>query len=380
MNHTKEHFHLAGLPAEERIFSFPKTIRLVVTHKCNLSCSFPTRSNQNRRRKWCHSEGLDGTGLQDTPIKDYIKAACLIRDSFQVRSVRLAGLEATLREDLCDFIRALRSEGFEDISLSTNGTNLAGLVASLKKAGLGRINISLPSFDRFIYQRITGRDSLNDVLTAITTAQDAGFAPVKVNRLLLRGFDKDIPSFLEWAYQRKLTVRFHQLLWSESISDIYYRYHVPWQQYLPKWLCDAEKISVNSYLMSGRSRFKFALRNGAFVEADQFTPQLSLSCCRNCQYNLQCPGRQEGVLGCGFRVTPSLRLTPCMLRASLSIPLIPLLNSLSYGVHDAVSELYKTLKSILGVENLHSPLAERGDLFSHWNSLSHRQNLCAWLP
>ena len=81
--------------------------------------------------------------------------------------------------------------GIEDISLTTNATQLARYAAELKASGLKRVNISLDTFKPQQFARICGRDSLSRVLSGIKAAKDYGFEPVKINTVIMRGINDD---------------------------------------------------------------------------------------------------------------------------------------------------------------------------------------------
>jgi len=102
-----------------------------------------------------------------------------------VSKVRLTGGEPLLRKGVTDLARQLTAlPGLHDLSVSSNGTQLARHAAGLREAGVQRLNISLDSLDPTCFARITGRDCLEDVLEGLRAAKAAGFDPVKLNMVV----------------------------------------------------------------------------------------------------------------------------------------------------------------------------------------------------
>ena len=102
-----------------------------------------------------------------------------------VSKVRLTGGEPLLRRGVTDLARQLASlPGLQDLSVSSNGTQLARHAAGLREAGVSRLNISLDSLDADCFARITGRDCLEDVLAGLREARAVGFHPIKLNMVV----------------------------------------------------------------------------------------------------------------------------------------------------------------------------------------------------
>jgi cyclic pyranopterin phosphate synthase len=130
-----------------------------------------------------------------------------------VRDVRLTGGEPLLHPQVTEIVRQLADirspDGPLDLSLTTNALRLPQLAADLKAAGLSRINISLDTLqaDRFV--DLTRRDRLADTLAGIEAARQAGFAPIKLNALIMRGVNEDeITDLVHFAAERGLHMRF----------------------------------------------------------------------------------------------------------------------------------------------------------------------------
>jgi cyclic pyranopterin phosphate synthase len=110
-----------------------------------------------------------------------------------VRKLRLTGGEPLLRRDLPELVRQLAGvPGIDDIAMTTNGSLLPKLAQPLRGAGLGRITLSIDALDAEAYRRLSGgRGEVTDVLAAIDAAVDAGFGPLKLNCVVMRGVNDD---------------------------------------------------------------------------------------------------------------------------------------------------------------------------------------------
>lgn len=127
-----------------------------------------------------------------------------------VSKVRLTGGEPLVRKGIEEFIRNIRElDTIKDISMTTNGSLLAGMAHKLKAAGLDRVNISIDTIDPERFACITGRGRLEDTLQGIQSAIAAGLQPVKLN-VVLTGMlsEQDIYYFVEQTYKQPITVRF----------------------------------------------------------------------------------------------------------------------------------------------------------------------------
>jgi cyclic pyranopterin phosphate synthase len=123
--------------------------------------------------------------------------------------VRLTGGEPLVRAGLPQLAERLtRLPGIDDLSLSTNATRLAKLAAPLKQAGVTRINVSLDSLRPARFQAITGGGKLDKVLTGLDAAQAAGFQPIKINMVAMKGVnDDEIADMVAFCIERDFTLR-----------------------------------------------------------------------------------------------------------------------------------------------------------------------------
>ena len=119
-----------------------------------------------------------------------------------------------MRKGMVEFCHMLGSlPGLENLALTTNGVHLAKMARPLKAAGVRRVNISLDSLKRDRFEAITGRDKLNEVQAGIQEAEAAGFHPVKINVVIMRGInDDEIARLAALTYQHVWHVRFIELM------------------------------------------------------------------------------------------------------------------------------------------------------------------------
>ncbi|MEO1765796.1 GTP 3',8-cyclase MoaA [Thiobacter aerophilum] len=173
-------------------------LRLSVTDRCDLRCSY------------CMPEGFKGF---EEPAHwltfDEIERLLAAFARLGLRRVRLTGGEPLLRGNLPELAaRLARLPGIEDLSLSTNATQLARHALALRAAGITRLNVSLDSLRPERIERIAGRDVLARILAGLDAAQAAGFAPIKINMVAMRGVnDDEIEDMVEFCMARGFVLR-----------------------------------------------------------------------------------------------------------------------------------------------------------------------------
>jgi cyclic pyranopterin phosphate synthase len=156
-------------------------MRISVTDRCNLNC-FYCRISEN-----CHYVEPSEI-LSYEEILQVVKAA----NDLGIDRIRLTGGEPLMRKDLPQLVRMLSSEcELRDLTITTNGVFLSEFANELKNCGLHRVNVSLDTLSRRSYREITGKDRIDQVLEGIETAVKVGLTPVKINTVLMRGFNDD---------------------------------------------------------------------------------------------------------------------------------------------------------------------------------------------
>ncbi len=158
-------------------------------------------------------DGLPAVPRQDLLTFDEITRVARVARSSGVTSVRITGGEPLVRKGLPELVGRLNEVGFDDVALTTNGMELAGLAADLAEAGLRRVNVSCDSLRADRFRAIRRRGNLETVLGAMDAAEEAGLAPLKVNVVLLRGHnDDEILAFADFARRTGRVVRFIEFM------------------------------------------------------------------------------------------------------------------------------------------------------------------------
>ena len=192
-------------------------LRVSVTDRCNYKCVY------------CRTGEL-GAQYPELAIDEYLRLIELFV-SLGITKVRLTGGEPLLRRGLIKLVEnlaALRTLNGQplDLALTTNGHLLDSLAAPLKAAGLNRVTVSMDAVDPQVFERITRVEgSFQAVLGGIRAARAAGLTPLKINCVLLRGFNDDqIEAFARFAREENVVVRFIEFmpleegrLWSPEI-------------------------------------------------------------------------------------------------------------------------------------------------------------------
>ncbi|HEU4664644.1 MAG TPA: GTP 3',8-cyclase MoaA [Dokdonella sp.] len=157
-------------------------LRISVIDRCNFRCPYCMPEDQYPRD---HEFLAKAERLRFEEIERLARVFA----GLGVRKLRLTGGEPLLRRELPVLVRALAQvPGIEDVALTTNGSLLAAHVAALREAGLGRITISLDTLDPATFRAMSGgRGDVGEVLGAIAAAERAGFAPLKINCVVMRG-------------------------------------------------------------------------------------------------------------------------------------------------------------------------------------------------
>ncbi|NXX02010.1 MOCS1 protein, partial [Larus smithsonianus] len=174
-------------------------LRISLTEKCNLRCQY------------CMPE----EGVQLTPKSELLTAQEIISLARLfvkegVDKIRLTGGEPLIRPDVVDIVGQLyKIEGLKTIAVTTNGINLARLLPRLKEAGLNAINISLDTLVPAKFEFIVRRKGFHKVMEGIHKATELGYRPVKVNCVVMRGFNEDeLLGFVDFTKDLPLDVRF----------------------------------------------------------------------------------------------------------------------------------------------------------------------------
>ena len=175
-----------------------RDLRISVTDRCNFRCTY------------CMPAEVYDRHYQHLPRQEILRFEEIVRlvrlfVQLGVKKIRLTGGEPLLRKNLDQLVAQLAEiDGVEDIALTTNGYLLAGQASRLKEAGLGRVTVSLDSLDEKLFREMAGRNvSVTKVLEGIEQAVRVGFSPIKINMVVIKGFNEnEIAPMMEWAHER----------------------------------------------------------------------------------------------------------------------------------------------------------------------------------
>jgi cyclic pyranopterin phosphate synthase len=173
-------------------------LRISVTDRCNLRCTY------------CMPEDVTFRPKEELLTFEEITHFTQVAASLGVSKVRLTGGEPLVRRDLHKLVAQLvEIPGIRDIGLTTNGLLLRSQARQLHDAGLRRMNVSLDTLDPGRFREITRRDGLDLVLAGLAAARDAGFDPIKINAVSMRGLtDLDAVALAHYARDNGFELRF----------------------------------------------------------------------------------------------------------------------------------------------------------------------------
>jgi len=166
-------------------------LRLSVTDRCDLRCTY------------CMPEKMEFLPRKDVLSLEELHKLALGFVDRGITKIRLPGGEPLVRRDIIELVRALGrklGDGLGELTLTTNGTQLEHFADDLAAAGVKRINVSLDTMDSALFQQLSRRDRLSNVLRGIAAAREAGLN-VKLNTVALKGLNEaEIPFLVEWAH------------------------------------------------------------------------------------------------------------------------------------------------------------------------------------
>ncbi|MFC1486421.1 GTP 3',8-cyclase MoaA [Thermoproteota archaeon] len=272
-------------------------IRISVTQKCDKHCPY------------CHREGERNPSTEMTV--DEIVRIVRIAISLGISRVKVTGGEPLLRKGIVKIVRGINGlEGLTDLSMTTNGTHLKGLAKDLKAAGLARLNVSLPTINPEVYNKLMGGD-LQDALNGIKAAVEAGLQPVKLNVLVLKNVnDNEIEKMIQFAAQTGTILQMIELE-PINISKTYYdRYHLGLDEIAQTLEKLASKTRVRKYMQKRRV---YTLPK---VQVELIRPIENTEFCANCTR---------------IRVTSDGKLKPCLMKKD---NLVDILTPIRNGADD----------------------------------------------
>lgn len=178
-------------------------LRISLTDRCNLRCEY------------C----MPGKGIDKFPHEEMLTLEEIYKISetfveLGINKIRLTGGEPLTRLNVVDLVSKIsKLEGIKDLAMTTNGVLLKKFAGPLKEAGLNRVNISLDTLDPKKYTEITRGGKLTDVIEGMEEAKRVGLTPIKINTVLIGGFnDDEIEDLVRLTEKEEIDVRFIELM------------------------------------------------------------------------------------------------------------------------------------------------------------------------
>ena len=194
----------------DRFGRFISYLRISLTDHCNLRCVY------------CMPEEMvfrpNAELMQDDEVVQFVRLFA----SLGFYKFRLTGGEPTVRANIVDLVRQItHTPGVQSVSMTTNGILLSRLAYPLVEAGLQRVNISLDTLDPDKFNRLTRWGKLTDVWQGIQTAEAAGLSPVKINAVIVRGYNEiDVVDLAELTLDHPWQIRFIEMMPFAGATDL----------------------------------------------------------------------------------------------------------------------------------------------------------------
>ncbi len=178
-------------------------LRVSVTDRCDFRCVY------------CMAENMDFLPKRELLTLEELDRVCSVFISLGVRKLRITGGEPLVRRNILEFFRSISrhiGNGLDELTLTTNASQLARFADELKSIGVGRVNVSLDTLDPEKFAEITRWGRLPQVLAGIDAALDAGIR-VKINTVALKGFNEDeLFDLVDWAGGKGMDISFIEVM------------------------------------------------------------------------------------------------------------------------------------------------------------------------
>ena len=210
---------MSGFPSPDQLFQpmvdpFGRTIRYLrvsVTDRCDLRCFY------------CMSEDMTFLPKADLLTLEELDRLCSAFIAKGVRKIRLTGGEPLVRRNVMSLVRSLSrhlsSGALDELTLTTNASQLARFAGELRDCGVRRVNVSLDTLDAQKFRAITRWGDLDKVLAGIEAARNAGLA-VKINAVALKNMnEEEIPSLMEWAHGKGMALTLIEVMPMGDIGE-----------------------------------------------------------------------------------------------------------------------------------------------------------------
>lgn len=279
------------------------SLRISITNRCNIKCFY------------CHHDGIIPQKYEMTP--EEIMRISQVAKNIGIKKMRLSGGEPLIRTDIVDIVQKISAIGFNDVSITTNGTMLEEYAQPLKDAGLDRVNVSFDTLKPETYRFITKSSYVDRVKRGIQKAVQVDLYPVKVNMVVMRDLNHDeIWDMFQFCKENGAVLQLIELLKTDNcpdddfFDDYYYDMSIIEKQLLEK----ADDVKTRRFM---QDRKKYYLEGG---EIEVVKPMDNTEFCKNCTR---------------LRITPEGKLKPCLLRND---NLVDLMGPMRNGASDEYLE------------------------------------------
>ena len=261
-------------------------IRVSVTDRCDFRCVY------------CMSEAMQFLPRRDLLTLEELDRLCSAFVARGTKKIRLTGGEPLVRRDLMALVRGLSrhlvSGALQELTLTTNGSQLARYAGELADAGVRRINVSIDSLDPDTFRAVTRRGDLATVLRGLDAAQAAGLK-VKINTVALKGVnDAEIPSMIEWAHGRGMDLTLIEVMPMGEIGEDRIDQYLPLSQ-LRADLAGRWRLTDLAYKTSGPARYVKVEETGGRLG---FITPMTHNFCESCnRVRVTCTGTLYMCLG-----------------------------------------------------------------------------------
>jgi len=185
-------------------------LRISLTDHCNLRCVY------------CMPEDMTFRPKSEMMQDDEIFTLTRLFADLGFDKIRLTGGEPTVRARITEIVRGLAStEGIRSVSMTTNGVLLSKLAAPLAEAGLERVNVSLDTLDPEKFHRLTRWGKVQDVWNGILAAEQAGLTPIKLNAVVVKGYnEEDVVELARLTLDHPWQIRFIEMMPFAGVTDL----------------------------------------------------------------------------------------------------------------------------------------------------------------
>lgn len=256
-----------------------RDLRVSLTDRCNFRCFY------------CLPNGEPPMARKETILTfEEIIEICEIFVSLGIEKIRLTGGEPLLRRDVESLVEKLAKLKFQipnskfqipklkDLALTTNGFSLEKRAENLKKLGLDRVTISLDSLKKENFKKITGVDKLDEVLTAIEVAKRAKLEPIRINAVVVRGWnDDEIVELARFARENDISMRYIEYMPLDSAHEWDRKLVVSGKE-IRETIAEVFPLVLKESSRGAETAWKYSFADGAKGEIGIIAPVTEMFC------------------------------------------------------------------------------------------------------